>query len=123
MDNINVSDLIGNILNRANGIVDCLPGYLQDNIREVIDCVRIFSLEQGINYNINNFFYHGKLSLENLYMTLNSISKDLGICILLFPKNVNLEDAAYNIGVIISYMIKCDFEFYSWYYDGKRKIK
>ena len=123
MDNINVDDLITNILNRANGIVDCLPFHLQENIREVIKCVSYFSIEHGINYDNENFFYYCKLKGENLCMSINSLSKDLGICNLLFPGNVYLEDAAHNIGTIILYMIDTDYGFNSWYNMDKRKIR
>ena len=125
MDNINVEDLLGNILKRANGMVDCVPGCLQDNIREVIDCIKKFSIEQGFKYEINddNFIYHGKLSGENLYMSINTLSNDLGICNLLFPMNVYLEDVAYNIGVIISFMSKYNYQFSLCCNNGKRRIK
>lgn len=123
MDNINVDDLITNILNRANGIVDCLPFHLQENIREVIKCVSYFSIEHGINYDNENFFYYCKLKGENLYMCLNNISRDLGICNLLFPENVYLEDAAHNIGIIFSFMSNHGYEFDSCCNSGKRMIK
>ena len=123
MENFNINDLVRNILNKANSIVDCLPYHLQNNINELINCVRNFSLEHGIIYEYNCFFYHGKLSWENLYMTLNVISKDLGICLLLFPKNVNLEDAAHNIGIIINYIINCNSVLdYNYNVNKRRKI-
>ena len=125
MENININNMIKNILSKSNSILDCLPVHLQENIKEVIVYVSNFSLEQGFNYeNINdNFVYHGKLSKENLSMCLNSISNDLGICNLLFPGNVYLEDAAHNIGIIIYFMNNNDYEFNSCYNCKKIRIK
>ena len=127
MENINVNDLIRNILNRANSIIDCLPCYLQDNIREAINFIKKFSFEYGFKYDndndIDNFIYHVKFSAENLYMCLNNISRDLGICNLLFPRNVYLEDAAYNIIAIISFMNQYNYELDLNFNVSKRKIK
>jgi len=125
MENINVEDLLRNILKRANGMVDCVPGQLQDNIREIIDNIKKFSIEQGFKYGTDteDYIYHSKLSGENLYMSINSLSKDLGICNLLFPGNVNLEDAAYNVAIIVSFMSKYDYQFNLCCNSGKRRIK
>ena len=125
MENINVDNLLKNILSRANSIIDCLPSFLQDNIREVINFVDKFCFEQKFKYeNINdNIIYHGRLSEENLYMCLSCLSRDLGICNLLFPGNVYLEDAAHNMGIIMNYIVNFDRGLNYIYNVNKRRIK
>ena len=123
MKNINICDLIENILNKANGIVDCLPFKLQDNIIATINCVKQFSVDNGFNYDNDNYVYRFNISGENLYLTLNSILKDLSICCLLSPNNVYLEDAIYNVDFIFSYMVNHSYRFSSWCNTGKTRIK
>ena len=123
MENININNLTRNILNKSNSIIDCLPSCLQDNIRETVNFVKKFSLENGFNCGNEDYIYHGQFEGLNLYMTLNIILKDLSICNLLYPKNVFLEDAIYNIEIIISYMAKCNYKSTYWCNTVKRKIK
>lgn len=132
MENVNISGIdmtittmLGSIVSRVNMISGCLPDDLQANMEEVrtniisvlndLDCDISLSDKEGLTF----------LDKVSLFMELSSISNDLGVCTLITSNNVLLEDALYNIELIMKKMAEYDSVFrccYSNYSSGKKRV-
>ena len=90
------------------------------NIEEVKDKIVDLLNEYGYTPNVNESAIDF-LDMVSLYVELDRISSDLSICLLHNLKNIQLEDALYNIEVIMKKMAYNDSVF-SFCYQGKTKI-
>lgn len=121
MENKNfIIDLLFSVLRRIDKIYFCLPDDLVVNIEEVKDKIVDLLNEYGYTPNVNESAIDF-LDMVSLYTELDRISSDLSICLLHNLKNIQLEDALYNVGVIMKKMAYNDSVF-SFCYQGKTKI-
>lgn len=122
MENIDVKTILISILNRIDGIIDCLPIKLQNIMMEIRTNVSTLLIGYGYNDVIIDVEYKGFLDMVTLYRELNYISRDLGICLLLNPGNVIVEDSVHNISFIIRQMAFNDGVFRYCYSKGNVRI-
>lgn len=121
MENKNfIIDLLFSVLRRIDKIYFCLPDDLVGNIEEVKDKIIDLLNEYGYTPKVNESAIDF-LDMVSLYTELDNISSDLSICLLHNLKNIQLEDALYNIGVIMKKMAYNDSVF-RFCYQGKTKI-
>ena len=124
MDDFGIVNLLTSVLDRIYSIIDCLPVDLQTIMAEVGTNVSIvYNQVSGIDYIVDSEKeYYDFLDKVTLYQELSYMSRDLGICMLILSNNVKLEDAYFNINLIIEKMAEQDCVFRYCYNNGKMKV-
>ena len=107
-DCCNIIKLLNSVIDRIDKITLCLPDMLQINMEEARNNVNF--LLNKLDYNENDSRVEKLYFLDDvsLYMELNEISSNLGMCMLLYPFNTLLEDAHYNIEFIMKKIVNYD---------------
>lgn len=117
----NATAILGSILSKINMIYLCLPIDIQEQLENVKN--NIISVLRELKCNaivLNEKEQLTFLDQVSLFTIFNSISEKLGICLLFFPNNVRLEDAFYDIQLIMEQMSKKDSVF-GWCYKSRLK--
>ena len=124
MDDFGIVNLLTSVLDRIYSIIDCLPVDLQTIMAEVGTNVSIvYNQVSGIDYIVDSEKeYYDFLDKVTLYQELSYMSRDLGICMLILSNNVKLEDAYFNIYLIIEKMAEQDCVFRYCYNNGKMRV-
>lgn len=124
MDDFGIVNLLTSVLDRIYSIIDCLPVDLQTIMAEVGTNVSIvYNQVSGIDYIVDSEKeYYDFLDKVTLYQELSYMSRDLGICMLILSNNVKLEDAYFNINLIIEKMAEQDCVFRYCYNNGKMRV-
>lgn len=117
-----VTTNLSSVLSRINMIISSLPIELQENMEEVKN--NIISLLNDFHCDIKLYDKKEFISLDSvtLYSQLNYISNDLGICVLIVPNNVKLEDAVCNVSFVIKKLVEYDTLFRYCYDSVKSKV-
>jgi len=124
MENFGIVNLLTSVLDREYSVINCLPIYLQELMNEVESNISsVYAEVVGRDY-IMNFDKqcYDFLDMVTLYQELNYMSRDLGICTLLLPNNVKIEDANSNVIFIMKKMAEQDCVFKYCYNNGKRRV-
>lgn len=121
-DCCNIIELLNSVIDRMDKIVLCLPDMLQINMEEARNNVSCLMNKLSCERNVYCVEKLDFLDNVSLYTELNIISSDLGMCMLLSPCNTLLEDAHYNIELIIRKMAFYDSVFRFCYEKEYRRI-
>ena len=124
MENFGIVNLLTSALDREYSIINCLPVDLQEIMNEVESSISsVYAEVVGRDYimNVDKQCYDF-LDMVTLYQELNYMSRDLGICMLLLPNNVKLEDANSNVIFVMKKMAEQDCVFRYCYNNAKRRV-
>lgn len=122
---MSVTTMLGSTIGRINTIIGCLPDDLQANMEEARTNIISVLNEMGSDISLSDKEGLSFLDNVSLFTELNAICKDLSICVLINSNNTKLEDALYNIELIISKMAKYDSVFgwcYNNYSGSKKRV-
>lgn len=122
----NIFVLLSSVLSRINMVICFVPGRVQNKLEEASADITSVLRKKGFEVKLSDTTNKWHLDTLKIYTILNNILRDLGTCILLTSNEASLEDAAFNISLVIKTMASMDSEFDTYYrgeYGRSRVLK